>query len=132
MGQYHIPVNLDKKQTVNPHKLATGLKLWEQLANNPGTGAALVVLLASASNGDGGGDLQTGNPVIGSWRGDRIAFVGDYDDNSRYEVDGATMTGAEIYEAAWLDVSDAVCSVIEREVGGKFTGDGWRDFTRNE
>jgi hypothetical protein len=132
MGQYHIPVNLDKKQTVNPHKLATGLKLWEQLANNPGTGAALVVLLASASNGDGGGDLQTGNPVIGSWRGDRIAFVGDYDDNSRYEVDGATMTGAEIYEAGWFDVSHAVCAVIEYELSGKFTGDGWRDFTRNE
>ena len=37
MGQYWIPVNLDKKEFIEPHKLASGLKLWEQMANFPGT-----------------------------------------------------------------------------------------------
>ena len=37
MGQYWLPVNLDKREFVNPHKLGAGLKLWEQLANHPGT-----------------------------------------------------------------------------------------------
>jgi len=40
MGQYWKPVNLDKREYVDPHKLDVGLKLWEQLASHPGTGAA--------------------------------------------------------------------------------------------
>lgn len=157
MGQYHTVVNLDKRERLEPHRLGTGLKLWEQLASAPGTGAALVILLASASNGAGGGDL-TGGPIIGRWRGDRIAFVGDYDGDSSYVVgygpeqlrtflDGAigatkdhwqtkpqeTMTGDEIYNAAdWLDVTDDVCAVIEAELDGKFMGGGWRTWTPND
>jgi hypothetical protein len=108
MGQYHIPVNLDKREFVFPHRLGAGLKLWEQLANHPGTGAALIILTA-VSNGRGGGDLRQARPdvatpgmdlpsaiasavaaegrqatvidpdrIIGRWGGDRIAIVGDY------------------------------------------------------
>lgn len=82
MGQYHYVVNLDKKEYLHPHLMSCGLKLWEQLANHPGTSAALVVLLG-ASNGYGSGDLSTeGHPewtqVIGRWAGDRLAIIGDY------------------------------------------------------
>lgn len=110
MGQYHVVVNLSKREYVNPHSLGCGAKLWEQLANgNIGsTGGALLILLA-CSNGRGGGDLDTvenwhgpertfpehnvcGGPMpegypaiatrtIGRWAGDRIAVVGDYADD---------------------------------------------------
>lgn len=84
MGQYHMVVNLDRHEYIMPHKLGSGLKLWEQLANtNPGVGAALIALLA-VSNGRGGGDLDTslGQDVIGRWGGDRIAIIGDYAEDS--------------------------------------------------
>ena len=87
MGQYHIIVNLDKREFIEPHPFGCGLKLWEQLAAMPGTGQGLLVLL-TCSNGRGGGDLGLGEPAsdyaavakrtIGRWKGDRIAIVGDY------------------------------------------------------
>lgn len=83
MGQYWIPVNLDKKEFIHPHRLGAGLKLWEQLAAHPGTGAALIMLCAAMPEPRGGGDLRSGLPnVVGRWAGDRIALVGDYAENS--------------------------------------------------
>jgi len=81
MGQYWIPVNLDKREFINPHKLGAGLKLWEQLVNHPGTGGALVVLCAAMPEQRGGGDFRItpkSKNVIGRWAGDRIALIGDY------------------------------------------------------
>lgn len=120
MGQYHMLVNLDKREFVDPHTLGCGLKLWEQLANHPSTGSALIVLLA-CSNGRGGGDFDleenwhgpertlpghnsTPGPMpevypeiakrtIGRWAGNRIAIVGDYGD----ETDLAREDAGEIY-----------------------------------
>lgn len=133
MGQYHKVANLDKCEIIHPHKLGCGLKLWEQTAcTGPGVGAALVVLLASASNGSGGGDLQPAQ-IVGHWRGDRIAFVGDYDDDSSYATPRGKLSGAEIFNAeGWRDVSLEVADVIERELDGKYSGDGWRKFTAAE
>jgi len=99
-------VNLDKREFVDPHKLGTGLKLWEQLANHPGTSAALIILCAAMPQARGGGDLDldqnwhgpertfpehgaTPGPMpedyaviakrtVGRWAGNRIALVGDY------------------------------------------------------
>lgn len=105
MGQYHHIVNIDKREYLNQYELGAGAKLWEQLANSPGVGAALIILLASASNGAGGGDLRSDDllpepeRMIGRWRGDRIIMVGDYDD--------------------------------EVELGGKFMGEGWKHFESN-
>lgn len=110
MGQYWITVNLDKREFINPHKVATGLKLWEQLANHPGTGAALIILTAAMPEVRGGGDFDleknwhgperefpehniTPGPMpddyseiarrtIGRWAGDRIALIGDYAERS--------------------------------------------------
>lgn len=106
MGQYWMVVNLDKKEYVSPHRLGSGLKLWEQLANHPSTGEALIVLCAAMPEYRGGGDFDltqnwhgperrfpehnaTPGPMpedyptvagrtIGRWAGDRIALVGDY------------------------------------------------------
>lgn len=107
MGQYWYVVNLDRREFVMPHRIGTGLKLWEQLANHPGTGAALIVLCAAMPEARGGGDfdLETNwhgpdrvdftreGPAlssdyraiaartIGRWAGDRIALIGDYADD---------------------------------------------------
>ena len=107
MGQYWRVVNLDKHEYMSPYKLGCGAKLWEQLANHPGTGAGLIILCAAMPEARGGGDLDldenwhgpervitwenTSNPgpmpeeyqviarrTIGRWAGDRIALVGDY------------------------------------------------------
>lgn len=135
MGQYHLTVNLDKREFIHPHKLSNGLKLWEQFASEHGVKSALVMLLA-VSNGRGGGDLEpdphADDPdqrVIGRWGGDRIAIVGDYvvGDDLAPEHDAATLY-ARCRDGEFRDISDLVCAAIERETGGKFTGSGWRDF----
>lgn len=76
MGQYHVLVNLDKRQFVHPHAMGCGLKLWEQVGFYASISTALWALLA-CSNGRGGGDFRE-HPLVGSWAGDRIAVVGDY------------------------------------------------------
>ncbi len=78
MGQYHLTVNLDKKEFLMPHKFGVGLKLLEQYGVPSGTPDALFMLMC-CSNGMGGGDFNDNqNNIIGRWAGDRIAVVGDY------------------------------------------------------
>jgi len=83
MGQYYIIVNLDKKQLILPHKFGDGVKLLEFADSTPGTMTALAVLLADG-NGRGGGDLDSNDPIIGSWAGDRIVIAGDYADPGKF------------------------------------------------
>jgi len=192
MDQYWKVCSLTRKEFVNPHKLGSGLKLWEQLANHPGTGAALIILCAAMPKQRGGGDLDLGDEegfvgdlkkaagvsyaeiakrTIGRWAGDRIALVGDYaerDDLSpeddadliydlcaneeerqeqiqyiRERIEeikkGAVAYGHTIEQwedklnrlskaQLYRDITDDVCTVIEHELQGKFTGDGWRHF----
>ena len=82
MGQYHLILNLDKRQCLEPHAFGEGAKLLEFGASMEGTMTALAVLLAR-DNGKGSGDLYppegTGDTeLIGSWAGDRIVIAGDY------------------------------------------------------
>jgi len=176
MGQYWYPIDLDKREFVNPHKLGCGLKLWEQIASHPGTGVALLILCAAMPEQRGGGDLdledeqgfigdlkkaagisysEIAKRTIGRWAGDRIALVGDYaergdlkpeDDADLIWVLCAT-EGERLETVAHLasrgrkdkanrlaqaplyrDITDDVCAVIEHELRGKFTGEGWQHF----
>lgn len=148
MGQYWLAVNLDKKEFVDPHKLGSGLKLWEQLANSPGVGAALIILTAAMPERRGGGDLDNtsiaGKNAIGRWAGNRIAIVGDYAEPN--DIDG--IDASIIYDLCrnpdeedlpddceisdlYTDVSDDVCKVIEESLDGEFSGTGWRSFKYN-
>jgi len=77
MGQYYIIVNLDKKEYLKPHEFGDGAKLLEFGSSGDGTMLGLAILLAHGNN-RGGGDLRSDNPLIGSWRGDRIIVTGDY------------------------------------------------------
>ena len=81
MGQYWHPVNLDKKEFINPSDLGSGLKLWEQLAAHPGTGAALVVLTAAMPEARGGGDFDLNE----NWHG-----TARHEAMKAGEIDGCT------------------------------------------
>lgn len=154
MGQYWIPVNLDKREFIDPHKLGAGLKLWEQMANHPGTGAALVALLAAMPEARGGGDL-TPNKIVGRWAGDRVVLIGDYAEDGDIANSAATsgpsdppasfiyaMCHSEEYGPypdelkthgePFKDITAEVCAVIENELGGKYIGDVWRSFRYND
>lgn len=141
MGQYWRPVNLTKKEFIDPYKLGAGLKLWEQLANTPGVGAALIVLLAVMPERRGGGDLAA-DPIIGHWAGDKVVFVGDYSEDGDFK---STPKFSTIYglcypeddegkprKGAFKDITDDVVRVIERELEGRFVGDGWREWKTKE
>ena len=84
MGQYFKVANLDKKQVIDPHEFGDGLKLMEIGCSSNGTMLGLALLLRQ-STGSGGGDfLAVGaHPVVGSWAGDRVTIVGDYDKSNQ-------------------------------------------------
>lgn len=104
MGQYHLPVNLTKRQYLHPHRMGVGLKLLEQGVSVPGTTTGLFILLAS-SNNRGGGDLRSDREIIGSWAGDRIAVVGDYDDPHNL-FEEAEITDEELRRAVAKMIDD--------------------------
>lgn len=82
MGQYWKIINLDKREFLHPHTFKDGLKLMEFAPSSEGTMTALAILLTDTnSNGSGSGDLDSNDPIVGHWFGDRIAIVGDYGDN---------------------------------------------------
>ena len=111
MGQYHLTVNLDKKEYLNPHKVGDGLKLVEQIESTAGIGSALIILCA-CSNGRGGGDIKGDNNVIGRWAGDRIAIIGDYTEDG--DIPGVdTVSIKENLEKTYMDISDLVRPIIE-------------------
>ena len=100
MGQYHVLVNIDKRQFVNPHGVGNGLKLHEQARSECGIPDALHALLA-VSNGRGGGDYAD-HDLIGSWGGDRIAIVGDYAEDA--DIDGTD--ASRLYSLCFADPMD--------------------------
>jgi len=138
MGQYWIPVNLDKKEFINPHKLGSGLKLREQVGSFPATGTALLILCAAMPESRGGGDMSIETDLhkrtIGRWAGCRVALVGDYAEDADLKAKKGDLPASKIWDACmgddatWKDITEDVCAVIEQELGGKFTGEGWRRF----
>jgi hypothetical protein len=149
MGQYWKVVNLDKREFVHPHKLGTGLKLWEQVAGHPGTGVAMIILCAAMPHPRGSGDLNMDDDIarrtIGRWAGDRVCLVGDYAKDSDMpgfpgfgglyglcmDADDETNDETNDETEPFTDISDDVAHVIEVELDGAFEVDGgWRKFRR--
>ena len=111
MGQYYKIVNIKKKQYISPHTFGDGSKLMEFSMSANGVLAGLSILLADG-NGRGGGDLNSDNPIVGSWAGDNIVITGDYADEGKFVKDAdknlyhiASIEGEDIS----LKVLDALC-----------------------
>ena len=75
MGQYHILVNVDKKEKVEPHGLGLGLKQYEHTGNFEGTLADAMYILMMTSPARGGGDFPA-TEISGRWKGDRVLILG--------------------------------------------------------
>lgn len=111
MGQYFKAVNLDKREVVCPWCLKGGAKLWEWAVNRQGAIFTLLLRKSTGTGGgdynmpgphiieltDESQDLayiigkavaREGMPapiptssIVGRWGGDRVALVGDYDED---------------------------------------------------
>jgi len=98
MGQYYKLVNATKKQYIRSWDIACGAKLWEWCANRA---AGIFPYLLRKSTGLGGGDpvisvdwlnkdqsnkwretFRNTYPLCGSWAGDSVYLIGDYDDDN--------------------------------------------------
>lgn len=105
MGQYHLIVNMDKKEFLHPHHAGDGLKLWEFSSGN--TMVCLAVLLAK-HDGGGGGDFDL-KGLSGQWAGDKIAIVGDYGEDGIYAACGE--------DPAWVDRTPGVMLALAKSRG---------------
>jgi hypothetical protein len=138
MGQYHMLVNLDKKEFVHPHQIGNGLKLHEQVGWDYATSTVLVMLLA-ASSGRGGGDFRD-HELVGSWAGDRLAFIGDYAESKDVPGTNAVIISKQVLAAAcpeegkdkkprgwkqWTNISGKVRDMMEKEFHITYSGDAW-------
>jgi len=115
MGQYYRAVNLDRCEYVCPWCVGCGAKFWEWVANPQGAILAFLLRMSDESGGGDvpcaeflddpvcgpkpmemhktlmspittePDDRQNKYSVIGSWVGDRIALVGDYDSTELYK-----------------------------------------------
>lgn len=130
MGQYYKIINLDKKEFLNPWKLDSGAKAWEQLAN-PWPGRALLTLVLSSPEPRGGGDLGD-DEIIGRWAGDRIIMVGDYAEaEDRPDIPDfgklydKTTEGENGEPAEYKDVTELLYPVFIKEFGIKVEPTTW-------
>lgn len=104
MGQYFLVLNLDKLQYLHPHCFGDGLKLLEFGCSSNGTLTGLTFLLRKSTEG-GGGDYDGSHEIVGSWAGDRIAIVGDYDDSKLYQEAGES----------WHNISHYVLDAMKED-----------------
>jgi hypothetical protein len=84
MGQYFVAVNHTKKEYACPWCLGGTAKLWEWCAQPT---AAIFPYLLRKSTQTGGGDIADPetSPLAGSWAGDQVELVGDYDESEGFQ-----------------------------------------------
>ena len=107
MGQYHILVNLDKREVVIPHDIGLGAKQYEHTACE-GSLSDAMYLLAMSSPASGGGDFPEIADMSGRWCGDRVVVVGDYTQDG--SIPGVEFASSlyEIASKSYTNISDGV------------------------
>ena len=112
MGQYHVLVNLDKKEIVTPHGLGLGLKQYEHIGEFNGTLADAMYILMMTSPSRGGGDFPSTN-ISSRWVGDRVLILGDYTQDS--DVPSIPNAGLLYGESgSYTDITDLVAEAFEQ------------------
>ena len=130
MGQYHITVNLDKREYIYPHHIGLGLKQAEQIGGFDATMGDIIFLLLSISNDRGGGDVKPTEDIkhlLGRWAGDRVLVVGDY--SEEYDVDLPDFSANELYSLAkkeFTDISPEINKMIRILWGMAVDGGAWQ------
>lgn len=84
MGQYFIAVNKTKQEWIHPHRFGDGLKFLEFTSSGCGFLSGLAFLLRQSDQNDGLADTKGGHKIVGSWAGDKVCIVGDYDESTLY------------------------------------------------
>lgn len=134
MGQYHFPVNLDKKEYILSHKIGLGLKMAEQIGAWDATMGDIIYLLVASSHSRGGGDVPSEGleAILGRWAGDHIAVIGDYSEATDVESFNAEEVFSELEnpEKGWTEISNLVIPMIQKLWGMDISGDGWRNRER--
>ena len=129
MGQYHILVNLDKREYVVPHALGLGLKQREHNGAFNGTLADALYFLTMTSPARGGGDYPQVS-ISGRWAGDRCVVLGDYteDEDIRGYIAAGDLYGRIMENARgeWADISEDVADDLGEVFGFRMEGDGWK------
>lgn len=137
MGQYHLLVNLDKREYIYSHQLGDGLKAWEQFASGPGGVMSAAIYLMVCPTPRGGGDFDAGpnNTMMGRWHGDYVTWVGDYaekDDFDSIVHDGVAIHPDIIYALCAKDEDDRQ-SQIEHSteiLADESRPEHWKDAAR--
>lgn len=111
MGQYYMVVDLDKREFLHPHRLGSGLKVWEICAGNL---PRVLAYLLKQSTGQGGGDPRPRDkfPNCGRWAGDRVVIVGDYDETEAFQGLYREVQDKEF----WTEISPFVAPEFNRFV----------------
>lgn len=126
IGQYFYVVNLTKREFLHPHKLGSGLKLWELCASS--ASGVIPYLLRKSDEGGGGDQNDSKAKWCGHWAMDNIAVIGDYDSSRLFqEIDGDEEKPKQIMgggKAPWKDVSLEVREEYEKFLGEPL-GERW-------
>lgn len=124
MGQYHVLVNVDKKEVVTPHELGLGLKQWEHLGEFNGTLADALYVLTMTSPARGGGDLPE-TTISGRWAGDRCFVYGDYTQESDLP-DGIYDQVHGKLDSDFTEIGQLVSEELGKIFGFRMEGEGWK------
>lgn len=118
MGQYHLIVNLNKREYIDPITLGGGMKAIEQLLNPSTTPAAMFMLMVCPTP-RGGGDLRRSD-VAGRWHGDKVVIVGDYAQDGDFTAGNGVEAGgneSKLFGHAYSEFTDISDEVIEGLIG---------------
>lgn len=123
MGQYHVLVNVDKREWVDPWGIGLGSKQLEHIgeAGWPlvGSLADAMYILTMTSPARGGGDMPF-TEVSGRWAGDRVMIVGDYTEDEDLP---AEFLASQLYGTAhdsYQEISDKVRVAFGKVFGLQF------------
>lgn len=109
-------MNLTKREFLHPHKLGSGLKLWEICASS--ASGVIPYLLRQSDEGGGGDQNDPKAKWCGHWAKDELSVVGDYDSSGLYQEafdeDKKPIMGGKTH---WKDISLDVRAEYEKFLG---------------